>query len=471
MERARTTAARRLINSVARSLGKLPDLRGRQIMLGLSGGADSVALLHALAALRSKFHFKLTAAHVNHGIRATESDRDETFVRQLCAAMEVPLAVKRLHGLDRSGNLEARARQARRAALAAAAESSGADYIALAHQADDQAETVMLRLLRGAGVSGLGVMAESGPGRIIRPMLEVRRGDILRYLDAIGAVFVEDSSNASLKYDRNRLRHHLMPMLEQIYAPGLTRRLAGLAAEMREVDDLLKSLADEAWRHCVNADGSLDVNRFRQLHPAVASVLMRNYLALRAGSLEGFGRAHIDSLCALARSGPPNGRLHLPGCWLAQRRYGKLVVARLERDETVAPVFEVPLKVEGVTMVEAVQTVFQSRLVPRAGLQLPRDAASAVFDARALGTGLSVRNFRPGDRITPLGAPGSRKVKDVFIDRKVPVERRRRFALVLVDGKVAWLPGLARSNLALVTAETTQVVQLSMACGRCLQFN
>jgi tRNA(Ile)-lysidine synthase len=458
-----------VINSVARALAKLPDLRGQRILLGLSGGADSVALLHALMALRSKFHFELAAAHVNHRLRGTESDRDEAFVRDLCARLEVPLTLERIRGLDpAAGNLEARARDARRSALFAAAEAAGADYVALAHQADDQAETVMLRLLRGAGIDGLGAMAESGPGKIIRPLLAVRRSEVLRYLDQAGAVFVEDSTNASLEHDRNRVRHRLVPLLEGEYAPGLTERLAGLAAEMREVDDLLRSLAEPALRHCLKEDGSLELVAFRQLHPAVASVLMRIYVASKVGSLEGFGRAHIDSLLALAHGGRPNGRVRLPGLWLATRRYGKLVLVRGQQDQDVAPAFEAPLTLDGVTVVEAAEIAFQSRVIPRARLRMPRNANAAVFDAHALGNGLSIRNFRPGDRISPFGVPGSRKVKDVFIDRKIPTEQRRRFPLVLVDGSVAWMPGLVRSKLALVTDETTEVVQLAVASRRCL---
>ena len=462
-------AGRTLISTVARSLAKLPELRGKRILLGLSGGADSTALLYALMALRPKFHFELTAAHVNHGLRGAESDRDEGFVRELCAGLGVPLVVERVCGLDPdAGNLEARAREARYSALCAAAESAGADYVALAHQADDQAETVMLRLLRGAGVAGLGAMAEAGPGRIIRPLLGVRRSTILSYLAGIGAAFVEDSTNAALRHDRNRLRHRLLPVLERDYAPGLTERMVGLAREMREVHDLLATLAQAALRDCLNDDGSLDLAGFNRLHPAVAAIAMRHFVALSAGSLEHFARLHVESLCALARGARPNGRLRLPGGWIAKRCYGRLVLVRGEQVSEVAPPFELPLTPGGVTVVEAAQTAFQSCLIDRAHLRMPRDATRAVFDARALAGGFTVRNFRPGDRVTPLGMAGSRKVKDVFIDWKIPLEQRRRFPLVLLDGAVAWIPGLVRSNLAPVTAETTEAVQLSFASRHCL---
>jgi tRNA(Ile)-lysidine synthase len=466
------SAKRALIDPVARFLAKLADLRGKRIVLALSGGADSTALLHALAALRRKFHFELAAAHLNHGLRGAESDRDKAFVRQLCARMGVDLTVEHAHGLEQdSGNLEARARAARYGFLTAVADRIGADYIATAHQADDQAETVMLRLLRGAGVTGLGAMAETGPGKIIRPLLGVRRAAILEYLSAIGAAFVEDSTNASLMYDRNRVRHRLMPLLERDYAPGLTGRLVELAAEMRDVDDLLGRLAQDSMRECLNGDGSLDIAAFKRLHPAVAAALMRRYVTSGAGNLLGFERSHIEAMCKLAREGPPNGRIVLPGGWLMRRRYGKMLLVRSEKRHDAAPAFEIPLAVQGVTVVEAAGTTFESALIPRARILMPHDATEAVFDARRLGAGLWVRNFKPGDRIAPFGMSGSRKVKDVFIEHKIPTELRQRFPVVLLEDRVAWLPGLVRSNLAPVTAETTEIVRLSATSGHCLEFN
>ena len=468
---SKRAATRAVIDPVARCLATITDLRGKRILVAVSGGADSVALLHALLAMRRKFHFELAAAHLNHGLRAAESDRDEAFVRALCASTGIVLTVECAQGLQKArSNLEARARAARHAFLRATAERIGADYIAVGHQADDQAETVMLRLLRGAGVTGLGAMAESGAGNIIRPLLPVRRSAILAYLHAIGAAFVEDSTNASLKHDRNRVRHRLIPLLEREYAPGLTGRLVELAAEMRRVDDLLGTLAQDCVPEYFNQDGSLDVHRWRRLHPAVGATLMRRYVAEVAGNLWGFERSHIEGLCALARSGPPNGRIVLPYGWLGRRRYGKLLLLRSDEHKDVAPTFEVALAVEGVTVVEAARTIFQSARLPRALAPMPHDTTEAVFDARSLDAGLIARNFNPGDRITPLGVAGSRKVKDVFIEHKIPSDQRRRFPVVWLAGRVAWLPGLVRSNLALVTGQTTEIVRLTAASERCLEF-
>src|SRR6202011_5342686 len=172
--------------------------RGATILVALSGGADSVALMHALLELRERFEVRIEAAHLNHRIRALESERDENFVREMCARLGVELQVARARGLDPdSANLEERARDARYRFLNRAADALGADFIALAHHADDQAETVLMRMLRGTGSAGLAAMSEHGPGRLIRPILGIYRAEILAYLNARGIPFVEDSSNHS----------------------------------------------------------------------------------------------------------------------------------------------------------------------------------------------------------------------------------------------------------------------------------
>ena len=196
--------------------------RGASIVIGLSGGGDSVALTSALLALRKRMGLKLAAAHLNHRLRGAESDRDEEFVRAMCARLGLELQVERAEGLGAisGANLEERARDARREFLGRAADRVGADFIALGHHRDDQAETVLMRLMRGAGAAGMAAMAERGPERLIRPMLSISRAEIREYLDACAIPFVEDSSNSSRDFLRNRIRGELIPMLERDYAPG-----------------------------------------------------------------------------------------------------------------------------------------------------------------------------------------------------------------------------------------------------------
>ena len=190
-------------------------------------------------------------------------------------------------------NLEERAREARHAFLNSTADRIGADYIAVAHQADDQAETVMMRLLRGAGASGLAAMAERGPGRIIRPMLNVTRDEVLTHLESIGENFVNDSSNQSSAILRNRIRAELVPMLERNYAPGLRGRLVQLAAEMRALDDFVSTAAKRELESSASED-ALDISRFAGFHPALQAEVIRQFIKAATGSLRRIERVHID---------------------------------------------------------------------------------------------------------------------------------------------------------------------------------
>lgn len=468
----------------SKSSDKSTQSTGAVILLALSGGPDSVALLHLLRELAPRFGYRLAAAHLNHRLRGAESDRDETFVRELCATLGVELMVEQASGLDPApSNLEERARAIRYAFLAEAAKRLRAAFIATAHHADDQAETVMLRLLRGAGVAGLGAMAETLPlaptgVTVLRPMLHAWRHEILRYLDSIGARFVNDASNAHQGFLRNRVRIDLLPALERDFAPGLRRRLAALATEMREFDDYvgLAARTELGPRLRESVAGGpldlLDLNGFAGLHPALASALLREFLVIRIESLRRFTRRHIDDLRQLCLGESPSATLDLPGGWRAERRYAGLALERhaallmglrAEPDDRHlggADGFAVTLAQKGVTKVPQASFVFHSSVMTADAAPMPAGLYEACFDAERAAAGLVVRHFVPGDRVSPLGMEGSRKLHDVFVDRKLARPRRRTFPVVTLKGQVAWIPGMVRGRVALVTADTVSVLCL-----------
>ena len=490
-----------LVGKIARALerARLGQGKDASILLALSGGPDSVALLHALRTLAPRFGYRLAAAHLNHRLRGAESDRDETFVRELCSTLGVELVAERTDDLDpAASNLEERSREVRYAFLAAAAARLGATHVATAHHADDQAETVMLRLLRGAGAAGLSAMAESvtpaaGSTTILRPMLSVWRHEILRYLDSIGARHVSDSSNAHQGFLRNRVRMELLPALERDFAPGLRRRLAALAMEMRDLDDYVARAARaelgsrlggsvpagadssgrEAARFHLNPDGfALNLDGFAALHPALAAALLREFLACRIGSLRRLTRRHIDAMHQLCLSESPSAALDLPGGWRVKRRYAALLLERRvagakryrqidDRPLAVTPKrFDVPLAREGLTRVPQMDFVFFRRSCRRTRRRCrliftrpvstptapPRDWPSAPL-YRATGCLRSAWKARASCRTSlwTISLSGA---------------RRTDVSVVTLEGQAAWLPGLARGRIALVTRETIRVLRL-----------
>ncbi|HYA34790.1 MAG TPA: tRNA lysidine(34) synthetase TilS [Candidatus Binataceae bacterium] len=453
-------AARRIVDferRVGRVLALIGVERGAHILVALSGGPDSVALVRAMLALRERLGIRVSAAHLNHGIRGAESDRDEAFVRKLAAKHDVALHVGRADGLRASmPNLEERAREARLDFLTRVATDVGASHIALGHHADDQAETVMLRLLRGASIAGLGGMAERGPGMLIRPLLSVSRADIVAYLDALGSAYVSDSSNESPAIARNRIRNELLPMLEREYAPGISARLADLARDMRATNYLTAELAMRELEKNMRPDGSLAIEAFGALHPVLRAEVMRRFLERRLASLRRIERSHVEAACELAMRGPVSGSIDLPGKARLSREYNSLRVGPIA--EQSRAISRVRLNTEGSTLVEQAGWEFHCKTVPARNVpKLGDNKMSALFDGPSISDGLFVRSWLAGDRILPIGMSGHRKVTDVFIDAKVPRSRRATYPLVELNGAIAWIPGVVRGNEGLVTEATSNV--------------
>jgi tRNA(Ile)-lysidine synthase len=457
-------AEKKLVAAIEAALLGSGARRGSTILVGLSGGADSVALTCALLDLRERLKFRVIAGHLNHRIRGAESDRDEDFVRAMCARLRVELIVERADGLDPSistANLEERARDARREFLLRVADHVHADFVALGHHRDDQAETVLMRLMRGSGAAGMAAMAERGPGRLIRPMLTISRAEIREYLEVRAIPFVEDSSNASLDILRNRIRADLLPMLEREYAPGFSARLVELASEMRSLDELVNAIAAREFDAMRVSGGALDVSGFGALNRAVQAAAIRRFLAEQIGSLRKISRAHVESVLHLIREGGPSDSIDLPGGWRAEREYNFLRLTNTSEREAGPGRFSIPIAADGVTIIEVAGFKFEASTIAAADASMPASMSIAMFDAAKIGdAGLIARNFINGDRIRPLGMSGTRKVHDVFVDRKLPRPRRARFPVVTLGDEIAWLPGLARADCALVTKATETLLRV-----------
>ncbi|MBE3602012.1 tRNA lysidine(34) synthetase TilS [bacterium] len=454
-------------NAVASSLERAGVAPAAPVMVALSGGPDSVALLYAMwrlrgAAVRSG---PLFAAHLNHRMRPSEADRDEAFVRSLCDRLGIELAVERARGLDAGGNIEERARRIRSDFLTRVAASFGVNYIALAHNRDDQAETVLMRLMRGSGVAGLAAIALAGPGGIVRPLLDVSRDRILKYLDALGAAYVTDSTNSDRRFLRNRIRHELIPYLERDYAQGIGRRLAAIASEMRALDRFLQSTADAELHRRLDRSGRMATRGFGALPQALASAMVRQWLRIALGDLRRVNRYQIEQIVRLFTEGQAGSSIALPGGRRVRLDYGFAMVETAVIPD--APAYAHTLAIPGATEALSAGLRFIVRFVSKDVLLGACKGGNAAcsrnrawFDATAIHRGLSVRNFNEGDRIAPLGMTGTRKVQDVFVDRKTSRARRATWPMVVADGQIVWIPGLIRSRFGLVNPASREVLEI-----------
>ena len=440
---------------------------GARVLVALSGGADSVALLHVLRTLQRRGHLAVAGiAHFNHQLRGAESDADEVFCREVAAALQLPFltaaADVRTVARESGRSLEDAARVARYAFLTAAVAQVGADAVAVGHSLDDQAETFLLRLLRGAGPAGFaGIRPKAG--LVVRPLLDVPRADLRAYAAQHQLEFREDASNADTAIPRNRVRHQLVPVLQQ-YSPAIAGILAREAAIARIDDSFLDAAAIESARSIVLKEGAgitIDAAALAALHPALGSRVARH--AVNAAAPGRFvGYQHIEELLELAARGD-GASLLLPG--LSAVRRGGRIVFEAGAGERVAPFsnsFRFQLSIPGEVAL-AGWTVSANRIPSAAAAPIPPARShTALLAAAPLRVPLAVRSRRPGDTFKPLGMGGrGRKLQDYLVDRKIARADRDSLPLV-VDGDdhIVWVVGQSIAEDFRVTAPDRGVILL-----------
>jgi len=414
---------------------------GSRLLVAVSGGADSVALLRLLHGLADTLSLSLEVAHLDHALRETSSD-DARFVAQLCDDMDVPVTVARqdVAGIarQRKGNLEEVARDVRWEFLDATAQERHCDLVVLGHHAGDQAETFLMRLMRGAGTAGLAGMRQAD-GRVVRPLLPFHHEELVAYLEESGFAWHEDESNLDHVLTRNRIRHQLLPLLKS-FNPNITGQLAGFCEQLQLDEEFWAELANRALAEVgtrVEEGYSVRRGALAELAPALASRVVRAVLHDLRGHLRGLTATHVANVLQLVCAGPSQGELHLPGAWVACR-YDELLLYK-QAPETVDRL-EVVLAGEGAyTLPDG--RMLQLSLVENA---LGEGPAAVEFDASDLLFPLTLRHCLAGDRFQPSGMAGTKKIQDLFVDLKITVEDRKKSLLLFGNDKVLWVLGLRR---------------------------
>src|SRR5262245_31902673 len=451
----------RLLTKVNAALDRFPP--ARRLGVAVSGGPDSVALLSTLVSLAAKRGLLLTALHVNHALRR-EAEQEQRLVEALCRDWQIPCAVETLSPPSQGGSgIESWARTERYRFFHSARERYGLDAVALAHTQDDQAETVLFRFLRGSARRGLAGIPPTRAGWIIRPLLTCTRSEVMDYVVSQHLPYATDASNADLRYPRNKIRHILLPLLEREFSPRVRRRLAALAEILREEEEWLESLAAAARARVQDCPSVLSLERLAAEPAALQARILRQWLA-QSEKVRDVGFHHLTSLLALS-AGRVRGKVEIPGK-VDVRREGNRLRLEPKLAEPAVSSYRYPLSPgHEVTIAEAGWRVSMTApacwqgSLPQACLTNPWQA---IFDAAALPATLVVRSFQPGDRMRPLGMRGRKKVRDVFIDAKVPATLRRLLPLLATGEEVAWVPGYVRGETAKVTATTRWVCRIEV---------
>ncbi|MDR6227091.1 tRNA lysidine(34) synthetase TilS [Desmospora profundinema] len=431
--------------------------RGSRVMVGVSGGPDSMALLHRLWSLAPERDWALIAVHVNHGLRGEESAEDARFVQSWCGKQSIACRVEQVDVSgtldDHGGNKQDVARRLRYEAFRRVAEAEEMDHLALAHHGDDQVETLLMRLLRGTGTQGLSGIPRRRRWRgmwIVRPWLDVTREEILAYCDRHHISFRMDASNEDPAYTRNRVRHELAPLLAR-FNPRFRQALLQLSRLAADEEQVWERLTKEAFDEIrTGEDGkriTVDAVRLNGLEVALQRRVIKLILncLVKESAIDANWQA-VERIRELAAKDAPSTRTPLPGGGWAERDYHLLHFSPpAEGEKPPGDVF-LPLKLPGETpwIGGSICAWFTSDRPPAPG----PDQEWAVFDRDRLPSPLAIRTRRPGDRMRPFGLGGSKKVKALLIDAKIPRRDRDRIPLITAGEEILWIPGVARSDVA-----------------------
>jgi tRNA(Ile)-lysidine synthase len=441
---------------------------GDQVLAAVSGGPDSTALLHLLYRLREVFSLRLGVAHFDHGLRGGDSRDDAAFVRNQADCLQLPFFFGtgdvRAVARERRISLQMAARRLRLAFFRQTCRTHGYGKLALGHTADDQVELFFLRLLRGAGPDGLKGMWPAGPDGLVRPLLAVGKAALLAWLRREGLAFREDLSNRDLRYLRNRVRLSLLPELAAAYNPRLSEAVWRLMALLQEDERLLaaatRDALDNVSRHVTPELVALDLPALFNLPPALQNRTLRA-LGETFCEDQGLTSSQVAALQDLARAGRSGGDIPL-GAGRASRAGHELHFRRDFPPSTAAAVLLEPAAA-GQTELPPGWRLTWKQTAPEPTPPMPADALVRL-DAGRLSPPLTARYVRPGDRFGPAGAPGIRKLQDVFTDRKVPRWLRPHLPLVASGGGIVWAAGLGAAPALRLNPQTSQVLELSLEC-------
>lgn len=455
---------------------------GESVLAGVSGGPDSVCLLHVLHSLADTLHIEIHAVHINHMLRGDEAKADEDYTADLCRELGVPFSIiyadVSLLARQQGKSLEEAGREARYGEFGRISKKIGAAKIAVAHNRNDQAETVMMHIIRGTGTAGL-VGMEHIRGNVIRPLLDIPRSEIERYCAEAGLHPRTDSTNLKEDFTRNKVRIGLLPYMSKQFGVDIIDSLCRLSENAAEDNRYLDACALAAYEKAVRIKetdrfeigktGKVELNleRLRAMDPAILSRVMKLAALHAAGSSSGIGSAHYRILSDLVTNGATGSVAELPNGIRASISYDILRVYtkeyEAERNKS-NPAFCRPLAIPGITAVPELGAEISAEVVSIDNIDkcetMGYNPLVQYFDYDRINEGINIRNRQSGDIFKPLRSNGTKKLKEYFIDIKVPRDERDRIPLVCMGNEAVWVVGYKISDKFKVTENTKSILKL-----------
>lgn len=447
--------------------------KGDKVIIGVSGGPDSVCLLHILDSLKEELDITLYIAHVEHGFRGQASKEDARFVEELGRKMGIEVfstSVDVPEFIKKSGlSPEDAARKVRYDFYEEVMRKVRGNKVALGHNLDDQVETLIMRFLRGTGPKGLGGISPVRDRIYIRPLLEVRRDEIIRFLNENNMEYRIDETNLKDVYHRNRIRLKLIPLLEREYNPNLKNTLSRMAYIFREDSRYLEGVAEKYYLETARYEPEgilIKYDKFKDLPFSIKTRILLKGIEEVRGSTKDIGFIHILEVVRLADAGAVSSRLVLPGEFIIEKGYKGIYITKRGGIPREFPDYQYTLDIPGRCFVPELGVDFVCEVIPRNELkQIRRNPFIGQFDFDKIKETLIIRNRRPGDRFKPLGLKGIKKLKDFFIDEKVPVYLRNKVPLVVSGEDIIWVVGYRINHDYKIADSTKKILTIKRLKG------
>ncbi len=436
------------------------------IVVGVSGGPDSVCLLHLLWQIRDLYQLKVYAVHLNHQLRGKDAEDDALYVRQLCEQLDVQAFIYSediaCYSQEKGISFEEAGRERRYARFYQVMGEQGANKIAVAQNMDDQAETVLMRFMRGSGIEGLAAIPYVREHKVIRPLLDVPRHEIEAYCKASGLEPKLDHTNLQTIYTRNRIRLELIPYIQEHFNPKIKDTLWRTANILREDSDFIDSEVQRNYEKIVqlHLEGAVILrDEIIKLHPSIGKRIIRRAIRESSGSLMDFEQIHIESILNLANVGRVGARIDLPKEMIGEISYNVLIIKKRITIKEVSFFYHLSIG-EDVYLKELNGTIRSKLIEWNPLMEIQTHSCKKYFDADKVQGNMNVRNRRFGDIFWPYGMKGRKKLKDYFIDEKISRDHRERIPLICDDDEIMWVVGYRTSEKYKIDEHTERVLIL-----------
>lgn len=435
-----------------------------KIVIGVSGGPDSICLLHLLKELSLDYPFEIMAVHVHHGLRGKEADEDEQFVCDICKEWAIFFKSFRIdiknEAINRKCSEELAGRKIRYEVFEKVMKEINGDKIAVAHNMNDQAETILMQLFRGSGLRGLGGIAPIR-GHIIRPLLEFTREEIINYCMNHHIHFREDSTNELNIYTRNKIRNGIIPLIQEYFNPNIIKTLYNSSTLLREEEAYLDGIAKESFRNCLKEENAelivLDNDLFSICHPVIQKRLLRMSIKKILGHIKDIEYNHIVDIMNLSYKNTGK-KISLPNGLTVKKQYDKLIFQTSENKELS---FIYNLAISGTMIIKELGIKIQTKIIDKEKfILLNQNTYTKSFDYGRIENTLQIRTRCKGDRI--YLSKGSKKLKDFFIDEKIPKESRDKIPLLADGNRILWVIGYRYSDAYKITPSTDKILEVKV---------